>query len=160
MKKLSVLVMLILTATLQSFAQDVPSKVKDAFNKKFPQAKSVHWDNENATEWEAEFKMNGKEYSANFGTDGTWKETEHDISVKELPIAVKNTLSKTFKGYNIEDAEITETPTYKAYEVEIEKGETTMEVVIDEHGKILKKKVEKEEDDEGEEEDDNDEKED
>ena len=159
MKKLSLLVVLVLTATLQSFAQDAPTKVKDAFNKKFPNAKSVHWDKENATEWEAEFKMDGKEYSANFGTDGTWKETEYEISEKELPTVVKNTLSKTFKGYDVERAEVTETPKYKAYEVEIEKGETTMEVVIDEHGKVLKKKVESEDDEEGDEEDD-DEKED
>ena len=158
MKKLSFLVMLVLTATLQSFAQDAPTKVKDAFNKKFPQAKSVHWDKENATEWEAEFKMEGKEYSANFGTDGTWKETEYEISEKELPTSVKNTLSKDFKGYDIEGAEVTETPKFKAYEVELEKGETTIEVVIDEHGKVLKKKVEKDDDDDDE--DDDDEKED
>lgn len=148
MKKLSLLVMLVLTATLQSFAQDAPSKVKDAFNKKFPQAKSVHWDKENATEWEAEFKMNGENYSANFGTDGSWKETEYEISETELPKAVKNTLNNTFKGYDVEGAEVTETPNMKAYEVEIEKGKTTMEVVIDENGKVLKKKVEKENDDE------------
>jgi uncharacterized membrane protein YkoI len=155
MKKVSLLVMLVLTATLQSFAQDAPAKVKDAFNKKFPQAKSISWDKENATEWEAEFKMNGKEYSANFGTDGTWKETEYEISEKELPAAVKNTLTKEFKGYEVEGAEITETSTIKAYEVEIEKGETTMEVIIDENGKVLKKKVETEDEDE-----DDDEKED
>ncbi len=148
MKKLSLLVMLVLTATLQSFAQDAPSTVKDAFNKKFPNAKSVHWDKENTTEWEAEFKMNGKAYSANFGTDGTWKETEYEISEKDLPVAVKNTISKEFKGYEVEDAEVTETSTYKAYEVELEKGKTTMEVVISEHGKVLKKKVETEEEDE------------
>jgi len=148
MKKLSLLVMLVLTATLQSFAQDAPTKVKDAFNKKFPEAKSVHWDKENATEWEAEFKMNGKNYSANFGTDGSWKETEYEISETELPKAVKNTLNSTFKGYDVEGAEVTETPNMKAYEVEIEKGKTTMEVVIDENGKVLKKKVEKENDDE------------
>jgi uncharacterized membrane protein YkoI len=156
MKKLSLLVMLVLTATLQSFAQDAPTKVKDAFNKKFPQAKSVQWDKENATEWEAEFEMNGKNYSANFGIDGKWKETEYEISESELPTAVKNTLNKEFKGYDIEGAEVTETPNMKAYEVEIEKGETTMEVVIDENGKVLKKKVKKEEDDE----EDEDEKED
>lgn len=148
MKKLSLLVVLVLTATLQSFAQDIPSKVKDAFDKKFPHAKSVEWEKESVSEWEAEFKMNGKEYSANFGTNGTWKETEYEVSIKELPDAIKNALNKEFKGYEIEDAEITETPTYRAYEVEIEKDETTMEVVIDKNGKILKKTIKEEEEDE------------
>jgi hypothetical protein len=126
----------------------VPENVKNAFNKKFPQAKNVHWDKESNTEWEAEFKMNSKNYSANFGTDGTWKETEYEISEKELPETVKNTLNKDFNGYDIENAEITETPDSKAYEVEVEKDEITIEVVIDEQGKIIKQKKVNDEDDE------------
>jgi len=40
----------------------VPASIKDAFNKKFTAAKEVNWDKENATEWEAEFNMNGNKY--------------------------------------------------------------------------------------------------
>jgi hypothetical protein len=52
---------------------NVPENIKTIFSQKFPKAKSVDWDKENATVWEAEFEMGGKEYSANFGTDGSWK---------------------------------------------------------------------------------------
>ena len=130
----------------------VPKVVKDAFSKKFPTAKKVHWDKESDKEWEAEFKMNKMEYSANFLADGTWKETEHEIDKNDIPQAVMNTLSNSFSGYGIEESEISETKDGTVYEFEIEKGEREMEVAIDSNGKIVKKESS---DEEGEE-DDND----
>ncbi len=149
MKKTVTMLSLLVGFTVMSFAQSTPTKVKEAFNAKFPNAKSVEWDKENDSEWEAEFKLNGIEYSANFSSNGNWKETEHEVKVSELPKAVVNTLSNEFSGYEIEDAEMVETPEFTGYEVEIEKGEETMEVVLDHSGKVIKKKV-KEEDDEDE----------
>ena len=122
---------------------DAPQKVKEAFAKKFPGVKKVKWDKENETEWEAEFKMKGTEYSANFLEDGTWKETEHEMSKMKIPSAIKNTLDAQFSGYEIEEAVITESREGWAYEFSIEKGDSEMQVVVDTDGKILKK-VEKE----------------
>lgn len=136
--------------TLLSCAQDggVPSSVESKFNEKFPNAKSVKWDKENDTEWEAEFKMNGKSCSANFSLDGTWLETETTMKSKDLPNAVQESLKSNFADYKIEKAEIAETPEGKSYEVEIEKGEMTLEVVFDENGTVVKQKEVKEEDEE------------
>ena len=124
----------------------VPQKVKDAFAKKFPTAKKVKWEKENTTEWEAEFKMNKIEYSANFLEDGTWQETEHEIDEKEVPQNVKSALTSAFPGYEIEEAEISETKDGLFYEFEIEKGESNMEVAINSSGKVVKQEVKKEED--------------
>lgn len=66
-------------------AKDVPAKVKAGFDQKFPGVQNVKWGKENANEWEAEFKMNAKEYSANFNADGSWLETEYEISASEIP---------------------------------------------------------------------------
>jgi len=123
----------------------VPKVVKDAFSKKFPTAKKVHWDKESDKEWEAEFKMNKMEYSANFLADGTWKETEHEIDKNDIPQTVMNTLSNSFLGYDIEESEISETKDGTVYEFEIEKGEREMEVAIDSNGKIVKKESSDEE---------------
>lgn len=152
MKKTITMMTLLVGATLMSCAQSTPAKVTEAFKSKFPNAKSVEWEKENDTEWEAEFKLNGIEYSANFGTDGTWKETEHEIKVNELPESVKNTLANEFSEYEIEEAEMVETPDFNGYEVEIEKGEETMEVVFDKSGKVIKKKIENEENEDDEDE--------
>jgi len=136
--------------------KEVPAKVSTAFAQKFPDAKKVKWDKENATEWEAEFKMNGKEYSANFNADGAWMETEYEINKKEIPAAVKQTLDGEFAGYKIEEAEISETAAGKVYEFELEKGKMEVEVAIGPDGKVVKKekKAEGEENEEGEEDND------
>jgi len=74
----------------------IPHVVKDAFAKKFPTAKKVDWEKENEKEWEAEFKFNKVEYSANFLEDGTWKETEHEIDEKEVPQNIILSLKSNF----------------------------------------------------------------
>lgn len=126
--------------------KEVPAKIKTAFEQKFPNAQKVKWDKENETEWEAEFKMNGKEFSANFSSDGEWMETEYKIEKSEIPQIVKQTLDNEFAGYKIEEAEISETTDGKVYEFALEKDETEMEVAISPDGKVVKKEVKKEED--------------
>lgn len=148
MKKLGVAMLsAALTMASQVDAQtnsNVPEKVKASFSKKFPNVKEVKWDKENETEWEAEFKMNGKKYSANFTPDGVWKETEYEIKYAEVPEVVKQKLKTEFNGYDIEEAEIAETKDGKVYEFALEKGKTELEVAISPDGKVLKKEEKKE----------------
>ena len=147
MKSLKIILGAILVTTLFAFTSGgdkVPQKVKEAFVKKFPTTKKVKWEKENATEWEAEFKINKVEYSANFLEDGTWQETEHEIEEKEIPQNVKFALEKAFPGYEMKEAEISETQKGMVYEFEIEKGEIEMEVMISSNGEIVKQAVEKE----------------
>lgn len=127
---------------------NVPEKVNKAFTQKFSDAKSVKWDKENETEWEAEFKLNGQEYSANYSTDGVWIETEHEIEKSAIPANVKQTLDTEFAGYKIEEAEISETAEGSVYEFELEKDKTNMEVAVSPDGKVVKKEVKTEKDEE------------
>ena len=131
---------------------DVPEKVKTAFSEKFPDAKKIVWEQEDENEWEAEFKMNGKEYSASYNADGSWIETEYEIKTNEIPEAAKNTLDTEFTGFEIEEGEFIENPEGNFYEFEIEKEEKgkeeiEMSVVIDATGKIVKKETLKDDDD-------------
>lgn len=82
-------------------AQDVPSKVKEAFSKKFPNAQQVEWGKENATEFEAEFTLNSTHMSANFDPQGNWKETEVEITHSNLPAAVQKTLKSDYSEAEI-----------------------------------------------------------
>lgn len=127
--------------------ENVPGKVKTAFSQKFPNAKKVDWDKENGSEWEAEFRMNGKKYSANFDADGNWKETEYKIKKSEIPAAVSSTLENEYSGYEIEEAEISETPEGKFVEVEIENDDQEMEILFDMTGNVVKKEAEEEDED-------------
>ena len=151
MRNLMIVLTIVSTFVFTACAQNnskVPTKVKTAFSQKFPTAKKAKWDKENATEWEVEFKMNRDEYSANFTSDGVWKETEHEIKKSHIPTAVKQTLDKEFNGYDMEEAEVSETLEGKVYEFALEKDETDLEVAIAPNGTVVKKEVKKEDDEE------------
>lgn len=121
--------------------EDVPVKIKTALTQKFPQARNVSWDKENATEWEAEFTLNGIKYSANFDSNGQWKETEYKLNESALPAAVKTSLKNNFAGYDVEGAEVSETPQAMVYELSIILNDEDIVVLIAADGKVIKKKV-------------------
>jgi hypothetical protein len=143
MKAVKLIFILLLVTSINAHAQksNVPENVKKAFAQKFPTAKAVKWDKESDTEWEAEFKLNGEKYSANFTSDGTLKETEHEIEKSMIPMMVKQTLDKEFASYQIENAVLSETPEGQFYEFDLKKGKDEMEVVISPDGKVVKKDV-------------------
>ncbi len=88
----------------------VPAAVKSAFNTKYPNATNVKWGKENTKEYEAEFKLNGTNVSANFGLDGSWVETETVIKIASLPAPVTAALKKKYPGAVITMAEKLEMP--------------------------------------------------
>jgi len=147
---LSVVVLFGFTACDQS-GNKVPEAVKSAFSQKFPDVTNVKWDRENDNEWEAEFKMNSMDYSANFENSGAWTETEYKINPKDIPEAVKTSLDNESTGAKIEESEICETKDGKVYEFVIRKGDNEMELQINDAGKIVKKEQLEEEEEEEEE---------
>ena len=135
----------------------VPEAVKTAFTAKYPTAKKVKWEEEDEGEYEAEFKLNGKEMSANFKADGTWLETETEIKKSALPAAVKTAIASQFAGFEIDEAEQLETPDLgMAYEVSLEnkKEKKEIQLVFSADGTVLKNKM----DDDDEVDDDDDDK--
>lgn len=150
MKKVFLLV-IILTGSIGFSAcaqsKNPPKAVTDAFAKKFPQAKNAKWDMENKSEWEAEFKMDKIEYSANFSTDGKWLESEHEIDLKKIPSIVIQNVMNVYPSAKIEKLEVVEKPGNKmVYEMIVEADGKDMELVVDQSGKIIKKKMENDED--------------
>ncbi|WP_051907916.1 PepSY-like domain-containing protein [Flavimarina sp. Hel_I_48] len=142
MKMLRFLGILLFSSSLfaGTIKKDAPKVVRDAFAKKFPEAKSVKWDKESQNEWEAEFKMDGMEYSANFNNYGVWKETEHEVRQADVPHEVMASLKNEFPGYKIRESEISETSEGMVYEFEVKKGGSEIEVALDSHGKVVNKK--------------------
>jgi len=127
-----------LNVTAQT-SKNVPKNVKTAFSQKFAKATDVKWGKEGKTEWEAEFKMDGKAYSANYDLKGEWLETEYAITVNEIPAAVKTAIDKDYAGYKMKESEISETAKGKVYEFELVKGKNKVEIAFDMNGKIIKK---------------------
>ena len=146
MKK-SIFVIAVLAISLVACAQNPPKSVADNFNMKFQNATKVKWDQEEENEWEAEFKMNGDEMSASFDNAGKWLETEKELKQNQLPAAVQNAFNAKYAGYKMNEAAEIEKPDFKGYELGIEKGEESLEILVTADGKITStKKVEEEED--------------
>jgi hypothetical protein len=146
MKNAIIISLLFLGFNLVGCSQkNVPENVKKEFAKKFLSAKSIEWGSEEANEWEAEFKMDGKKMSACFDSLGAWIVTETEISEKELPEALANSLKTDFAGYKKNLIEIYEDTKVKGYELVLIKGKTSFEVIFDNTGKVFKKTEVKEE---------------
>lgn len=116
----------------------VPAAVISAFKQKFPTATKIKWELESKTEYEASFKLNGTEVSANFDNTGKWLETETEIKVADLPAAIIAILLKDFAGYRIEEIEkIESAKNGNCYEVELEKDKENLEALFTADGKLL-----------------------
>lgn len=120
-----------------------PEIVLAAFAEKFADVKTVKWEQESQTLWEAEFKMKGADYTAIFDYNGQWLETEHNIKKSEIPENLKAAISKDYAGYKIEKAEMVESPAGTGYEIELEKGEEEVTLMVDTKG-VISKYIEKE----------------
>jgi len=157
MKKLIKTIALITLFILPAIAiqaQNVPSNVKKAFLKKFPNAQKVRWDKENVHEFEASFMLEGKNMSANFDLQGNWKETEVTIKRNKLPNAVKQALENDYsdkvihetaritnsKGtfFEVEIRNAKKTEDNEAVEEKDESDEMATDLLFNQNGKLVK----------------------
>lgn len=108
-----------------------PAAVLKAFEQAFPKASDVSWGKENDAEYEAEFKLNDTEMSANFSPDGTWLETESSLAPSALPSPVSATIKTQYPEWKIAGAERVDRkdqPT--VYEVIIRSGMKKKELLL------------------------------
>ncbi len=140
MKNIIILVAALTFISSSAFSQKNPPEiVKKEFTKKYATAQSVKWENEEQNEWEAEFTMNSKKMSASFDNSGKWMESETTITEKDLPAEVANTLDKDYQGFKKSDISIFEDSKNKGFELTLKKAESSIEILIDNAGKIIKK---------------------
>lgn len=119
--------------------QGIPMNVVNTFNTMYPNAIHVEWDREGVL-YEAEFIMNGSEYSALFQNDGTWVRTEMDVNLRNspLPEAVSSYISSNYSGWTIDDVDFIQTPADEYYVIELEKrGNQDVRIRIHADGTLL-----------------------
>ncbi|WP_374090109.1 PepSY-like domain-containing protein [Methylomicrobium lacus] len=122
---------------------EVPKAVLNAFEKSYPNAKDVEFEEEmfeGKASYEVEYKDNGKEYEVMYSADGMLLQKEEEIDVSALPEAVTNAIKKEHPKAKIEEAEklMKADGTLTGYEVNIKTGEDKFELEVDAAGKILK----------------------
>lgn len=100
----------------QKMASDkIPTAVKQAFEKAYPNAKETKWDKEGNNEYEASFKQNSDDISVVIDKKGEIVEVEKEVKFSELPIAVQTAL----KGKKVKEAAIITKGGKTMYEAEV-----------------------------------------
>ena len=116
----------------------VPEAVKTAFQKKFPNAKKVKWEKEKTNEYEASFKLDRKEVSALYLTDGKLIEVETEIFDTELSKPVVESLNKKYPNIKISEvSKIERSDNSIVYEAELKIGGKKIDLLFDEKGNVL-----------------------
>ena len=138
MKK-SIFVLLIITgcitiARAQNVKEaEVPSSVKAAFNKKYPDTQAK-WEKEK-NNYEVTFTKDNKIMSAVIDKKGTIIETETDIPVSALPENVRSYLKVHYKSEKIKEAaKIVKANGEVNYEGEV----NGKDVIFDNNGRFIK----------------------
>lgn len=135
--------------------QEVPPAVLQTFKAAYPNAE-VHGYAEEAEGgqklYEISFINEGKRIDIAYASDGKLLELEETIDSTNLPQAAQDEIKRAFKDAVIKRAERVTKGTYRGYEAKVEIQEDgaakRYELVFDQDGKLLKKKVEPEEDEE------------
>lgn len=138
----------ILIKTLQDYDNDdymnyipqpVSSKIESFIKEKYPQARIIEIENEgNFIEVDIIDNNKGKEVYFNI-TDNTWLYTSWDIQISQLPAVVRSAIANNsvYSGFIIDDADYVESPTQSYYLIELEKGNSEMNVKVDPTGNII-----------------------
>lgn len=129
------------------FAQDipqsqVPSLVLNSFQQKYPKAYDVEWELKGDL-YKVEFEKSllGDDVEVWFDKSGKVVRSKEEISKSELPKAVLDKIDAEFKASIIKDVEkFTENGTI-SYKVEIKTIREEWDVLFDEKGNILSKKL-------------------
>lgn len=121
----------------------VPKAVIAAFEKAFPNAKELEFEEElfeGKTAYEVEYKKDGVEYEFLYSADGKLLQKEEEIDVKTLPDPVIQAILKAHPKAKIKEAEKLMKPdgTVTGYEVEIKVAGKEIELELDVSGNILK----------------------
>lgn len=117
--------------------QVTPSEIEAFISEKYPQARIIEIEREKG-KIEVDIIHDNKGKEVVFDTNSKWLYTSWDVRISTLPQAVANIINNTqYSGYHINDAEFYETSTGNYYLLELEKGNSEIEIKVDENGNIL-----------------------
>lgn len=115
-------------------AKKVPTAVKIAFQKNYPQIKAIKWDKEDDN-FEASYELDDIDNSILFDKQGNILESEIEIKTTQLPQGVLEYVKTNYKTLTVDEvAKITHNNGAVVYEVEMKK----MDLLFDSNGKFIK----------------------
>jgi len=116
-------------------AADVPSVVKNAFNRSFPKSYHVEWEQKGDT-YNAEFDIDWRDHEVWISNTGAILKHKKEIRIGELPAAVAAQIKQTYNGYRADDADQYEVNKQFYYKVELKQHDAERKVIFDRKGKV------------------------
>lgn len=121
-----------------SVKAQAPEAVKKTFKKMYPGENDPDWHKDDHGYYEANFKIDGIKYRADYNADGTWVETETSIDENDLPKAIKKVIEDKFKDEKITEVEKVESATKGSfYDVEFKQKGKNKDVMFRADGTII-----------------------
>lgn len=138
---------------------NVPDKVQQEFNTRFPNVQNVKWDivkNYHVARFNAPAtKSKDSQYNTNawFTNEGRFCQTDEDMDFADLPILAQESFTayknKFYADWEIDDCEMLAREGMAAvFVIELEKGDLEREISISESGDILKDVLDDDDEDE------------
>ena len=136
-----------------------PATVKTSFEAKYPQATNVRWSYHrpdltgvewdwsgwpimDSTDYVASYNWDGSDYWTWYDQDGNWVGSVTRISdPATLPKPVNNSWATEYPGYNVVSIDKENDKNRTAYEIQLDNGSSKVKLLVDENGKILKRKT-------------------
>ncbi len=115
------------------------SAVKNAFATKYPGASVDEWEMK-FTYYVANFRLDNNETEAWFESNANWVFTETDLTYAKLPDAIKTSFEASeYKNWEKDDIDKIERPeTETVYILEVESGNTELDLYYSEDGELMK----------------------
>ena len=119
----------------------VPNEIKAQFSEMEPLAQDIQWLS-NKGLYQVYYTLNKNKTTSYFDKKGNWLETETEIKKEELSPAIIEVLNTQFFEYTVKDIELVETFDKQIlYEIDLQKDDRKYDILFDESGKILRKKI-------------------
>jgi len=135
--------MMMLVASCQDMKESkdskVPQSVSANFQSKYPGENDPDWKLDANDNWEANFKIDGVKYRADYKPNGLWIETENSIDKNELPNTIRDAIERDYSDEKITEIErVTHHSKGLFYDVEFRRKGKNKDVEFREDGTELK----------------------
>ncbi|WP_316846205.1 PepSY-like domain-containing protein [Pedobacter psychrodurus] len=133
---------LLFSATV--YAQDihsdqVPSVVKNTFNRSYPNARDVEWEKKGDL-YNAEFDLSRADHEVWIDAKGVLIREKKDITKAQLPVTIAAAIKKQYPSFRVDDVNQYKENKQVFYKVELEKAGKDSHVVFDGAGKVSAKR--------------------
>jgi hypothetical protein len=135
----AILIFISLAAAQELSGDQIPVKVKSAFEKKFTAATEVKYVQEKRN-IRVSFKDADVQKTALFSSMGSWQETTGPLSETDLPKKVVKSISKNFEGFEKSNLCSLETPQFPiSYRMDLKNDKQGWEVQFGPKGDVIRK---------------------